>query len=195
MFLLIDGYNLFKVRFESRMTESVYKDFVTLIDLYSRAKGHRACIVFDGYQLAGLPMLSLSKQTTVVFAQNYSADEWIIRYIEKNVQREYLLVSSDRRLQEAVARSDIVSIGSPEFWKVLSVFDVQRRVDKKKKMVSVQELSKKKEPTFDELMDEASYSIEYKDEWQEVSRNKKNGVKGEKDKRSERRLVRIIKKL
>lgn len=123
MILLIDGYNLLKQVFchVKGKLDKQRKQLVKELGFYKHKKEDikDIIVVFDG-GLFNHATREIKHGVVVIFAgQKQSADDWILHHIEKNKNREFLLVSMDRELKQKAGKFGVDSINVFDFYKLL----------------------------------------------------------------------------
>ena len=135
MIVVIDGYNLLKAIFpkEKGRLNNHRDQLIRQLGFYkkqrideksseSRGTGtiKDIVIVFDGGRI-GRATREIRNGVVVVFSgQKQSADDWIIDYVERNKNRELMLVTRDRELIGKCQRYGV------EVLKVLDFYDIMR---------------------------------------------------------------------
>lgn len=105
MIVMIDGYNLLKQVFHHTKGRLEIKrtDLISQLGLYKKKQYpsiKEIILVFDGGEFKHA-IREIHSGVVVIFSgQRDSADEWIINFINKNKQKELLLVTRDRELIE-----------------------------------------------------------------------------------------------
>jgi len=110
--LIIDGYNL--------LPTTRYKDRETLIAAlarFRRSRGHEITVVFDGTRGGfGWMNRDFSSGIEVIFSPlTVTADDLIEEMLEGKEASSTIVVSSDRRIQDAARRSRMVFFESADF--------------------------------------------------------------------------------
>ncbi len=110
--LLIDGYNFLAVSGHKNREQLI----VDLIE-YRNRKGHEITIVFDGtHRGTGSGDRYHSSHVEVIFSPlTVTADETIEDLYLRDLYRESIVVSSDRRVQSAALRAGSTYVESAEF--------------------------------------------------------------------------------
>lgn len=119
MIILIDGYNFLKsITGTKFITDHQLHSWLMLFDQYMHKKPNKILIVFD----AGPSFFASCEQegsVEVCYAgQHQTADDWIKSWLEKNNQKDILLVSSDREIRNKAQELGVTSISSQDFYKV-----------------------------------------------------------------------------
>jgi predicted RNA-binding protein with PIN domain len=122
--ILIDGYNLLKQLFPS-LKEKLDKQRNQLIQQLSYYKSQKSAeiteiiLVFDG-GISRHATREIHNGIVEIFAgQNSSADDWIINFVEKNKEKELLIVSLDKGLISQCQKYGADSINVFDFYKIL----------------------------------------------------------------------------
>ena len=110
--ILIDGYNFLPA------TDFSGRDpLVAALALYRKTRGHEITVVFDGtHQGTGSGDRSFSSGIEVIFSPiTVTADEVIESMLPRMEPSSTLVVSSDRRIQDAARRAGATFVSSQEF--------------------------------------------------------------------------------
>lgn len=135
MKIIVDAYNILK-----QLSTGMYVDeqerraFLVKIAAYARAKSHTILVVFDGGDSLRSTFEKIGKVTVVYAGRNRQADTFIKEYVAEHKEYDFLLVTSDRELQKWVARYNVPSLDSQEFYK---------QMNKSQEFVSVQQFDQK----------------------------------------------------
>jgi hypothetical protein len=121
--LVIDGYNL--IGFRDGLggdLELKREQLVKALTTYRKFKKHTITVVFDGWETGAF---SGSKKTlggiTIIFSRRgEKADQVICRMVSGDGAR-YIVVSSDREVQDKVTSEGAVAVSSEEFDGLLSM--------------------------------------------------------------------------
>lgn len=120
MVLIIDGYNLLKYRYKTNyISETTREQCLAWLRAYSRIKGHRLIVVFDGGDKWSNQKDENGMCAVVYTGAIESADEHIKDLLEHWKHADALVVSSDRELHEAASSCSIPSIDSELFEKIV----------------------------------------------------------------------------
>ncbi len=191
MIIIIDGYNVMKHHDpDRRISEQERSQFIRLMGRYAGRKRHALIVVFDGGD-AAWPYKETIAGIKVVYAGfKKTADDVIMRYIKDYANKDLLLVSSDNELGRCADRHDVVSIGSEEFYYLVSEADSQSSSS----IIDEPEIAVDQEvESLDELMQEASRQVPLKSEDQQLNRVIDTG-RGRLSK-NDRKLLNLLKKL
>lgn len=193
MNIIIDGYNIIKQIFKSaRVAQKEHDWFMGLLVSYTRKKKHTIYIVFDAGPYERPTAEKTQNIIKVYSGRHKSADDVIKAYIEEQLLKPLLIVTTDRQINRYAARHNIPSIDSLDFYTLM----------KEEKSIPVQGLHKasgtafklhqeETSPELDELMQEAAKTLYYKVE--EHQEDTKSGHK--KVAKDERQMIKILKKL
>lgn len=188
MRIIIDGYNVLKKMYHDTFIEETQRlKFLNELQFYKKKKNHEILVVFDG-GVFSYPVKEHYKDIIVIYpGANRSADDYIEEYVSYK-HGEQLLVSSDRELCSAVAEHEVVSIDAHIFYELMKE-TISPQKTQKKTDDYLRKLSQEKNITLDELMAEASESLDYKPEDQDEFEHPKKLSKLEK------KLYNLVKKL
>ena len=121
MFILIDAYNLLRTvpPYKKIITEQERKQFIAQLNNYGRVKGHKIVLIFDGGPYEW-PMKEKHGVVLVIYSGIHeTADDYIREYIEDHKEKELLLVTSDRELNNYAAHFSVTSIDSYTFYQLI----------------------------------------------------------------------------
>jgi len=133
--VIIDGYNLLKQVFNKVKGKlDIFRDqLVKELSFYKKIKNEEIkeiIVVFDG----GLSLHSerqIQNGVVVIFSgQKKSADDWIFEYVQKNANKELLLISKDNELKFRCSKFNVDAIDVFDFYDiVLNTITVQASKD------------------------------------------------------------------
>ncbi len=117
-FIIIDGYNLTGTG--HRNLEKARETLCESLMAYRRAKGHDITLVFDGHKGGpGRGSREVRGGIAVLYTgQGESADDAIKRIITRE-RREWIVISSDRAIEQYAWSHDAVPVSSARFETVL----------------------------------------------------------------------------
>ncbi len=190
MNILIDGYNLLKQLLGTKqISERQRKWFADRAAEYANKKGHTLYIVYDAGPYTRLTKEVRGKVTTIYSGHKDSADDVIIGYIENNLLKNLLLVTTDRQLNAVADQHGIPSIDSLDFYEFMK--EKAPLVGGYKKVTGkAHKLHAEVNPELDALMQEGASLLQYKVEQDDP---KEYDTKGSSKK--EKRLLAILNKL
>lgn len=157
MFIIIDGYNLLRQEVGTqRLYQAELTAFIALLSRYARHKGHRVLVVFDGGPYER-PTRIHERGIEIIYAgRRVSADEVIAGLLEEKLQKECLVVSSDRAVVDHARAQGCVPIDSDAFY-ILLMQDRKRPQSRKQAQDRVKKFDAAGEwSAFDQLMTEGS---------------------------------------
>ncbi len=192
MNIIIDGYNMIKQIFtKNRVLESEVRGFLNRLTQYALRKKHTIYVIFDAGPYERPTATKKGPLIQVYSGRHMSADEVIKSYIEEQVVRPMLIVTTDRQINAFAGRHRIPSIDSLDFYKLLSAAEVAPSHGSKKTAGKVHKLHEQEgSAELDVLMQEGAHMVYYKEEDQEQRTDKKN-----KESKEERHMRALIKKL
>jgi predicted RNA-binding protein with PIN domain len=163
MIILIDGYNFLKsITGTKFINEHQMRNWLSKFDLYVQKRANKILIVFDAGP-SFFPSCEKTGSVDVCYAGQYqTADDWIKAWLEKNNQKDILLVSSDREVRTWAHQLGVVSINSQDFYKLFNDVLHEKQVTEKASDFVIYKI-KKDEPSddsLDRLMESAAYDIE-----------------------------------
>lgn len=163
MLIIIDGYNVLKQSHVDDINENQRSAFINKIAKYSKKKGHKAIIIFDGGPF-GWPTKEKIRGISIIYSgYKQTADESIKQFIIEHRNKNLLLVSSDRELNQWADAAEVVSLDSYHFLLLLKQALQKPPVHTIKKN-NVVKTSETQNHELDQLMLEASQQIEVKKE-------------------------------
>ncbi|MBI2345129.1 NYN domain-containing protein [Candidatus Dependentiae bacterium] len=198
MIIVIDGYNFLKsITGTKFIPESQMLDWINYFQKYIYYRGNQIIVALD----AG-PYLYESYQrygaVEVWYAGQYqSADDWIKNWLNKNKQKDILLVSSDREIRSCANDLGLVSISSQEFYDIL---DTVLQEQEHKQEIQMQSLHKTKQDDvsdlyLDSLMEMNSRSMVSVHKENEYTQDIKRTSKNKKNSKSDRNFLKKINKI
>lgn len=191
MNIIIDGYNIIKQIFtKSRISEKERSWFLGKLAEYGRKKKHTIYIVFDAGPYERPTSEKRDSLIKVYSGRHMSADEVIKAYIEEQVLRPMLIVTTDRQINAFAARHNVPSIDSIDFYALMRDEKIKGVAGVQKAPGKAHKLHEKETPAIDELMQEASKVLYYKEE--DVQERDSSHKKAPK---KERALLNVLKKL
>jgi predicted RNA-binding protein with PIN domain len=202
MIIVVDAYNLLRAvpPYKKTITDQERAKFIAQFSTYGRRKGHKIVIVFDGGPYEW-PFRENMKTVQVVYSGIHeTADDYIKEYLEAHKEKDLLLVSSDRELNNCAARFNISSIDSSSFYQFLYEGSAAKKSSPAKQQDEIVKLSQDKEfhgnaqDILDRLMIEASKNVSEKSEDVSVP-HKEHAVKHNQLSKEERMLLKKLKKL
>ena len=207
MIVIIDGYNLLRqIFYKIKGKLNKQRDqLVTQLGFYKQKKDRikEIVVVFDG-GLFGRATREIHNGIVVVFSgQKESADDWIIRYIHKNANKDLMLVTMDRGIitQSKKICKDLEVVSGSDFHSILrnSLLEevghdlsVESKIKKYKR--DDEKIDEIKSEALDLLMQQASMEMYKKDDFVFDS-DRKNKGKPDKPSKKERKRIKKIKKL
>lgn len=204
MQLIIDAYNILKqVLPRLYIEESERTSFIAQLAGYARARKNCIVLVFDGEPAENKPLKEQVGLVCVVYAGwNVQADSFICNYVKKHHQnKDLLLVSSDRKLCDAVAVYQVPSIDAMLFYAMLEQIDEKPKKERtseqliKVKGETANEESVDKKTDIDILMQEFCQEVLNKDVVEHEDRAYNRTSKAYTPSKKERALLKKIKKL
>jgi len=195
MIIVIDGYNVLKQVFHEKQISERDRDFfIKQLKKYTKKKGHKIILVFDGG-----PYDWVSKERDngvyIVYAGvNSTADDVIKRYLEEHQNLDILLISSDRDINRFAQRLDIEYIDSIDFYAILQKSVKKTVMPKSITQAKAVKISKEENEALDRLMQEASVVVNYKAE-DFVNVHELSKSKSEARSKKEKKKLKQLKKL
>lgn len=162
MIVIIDAYNvLHAIYAHPVITDKERHEFIRRIIRYSAKKSLDVKLVFDGGAF-GMPDRERMGAIEVIFTgARETADEWIIRFVEKNKGLELAIVSSDRELVSIAKEHNLLSVKAKEFKELLfdALNSTLQQQEKKEVTAGFRKLAPESNPELDELMAESFISL------------------------------------
>ncbi len=189
MNILIDGYNLLKQLLGGQISDRQRKRFAEHAAEYATRKGHTLYIIYDGGPYNRMTVEKNGRVITVYSSHKASADDIIKRYIEERLLKNILLVTTDRQLNAFADTYDVPSMDSLDFYECMK--DMSSRVTGYRKTAGqAHKLHPDRDSSeLDELMQEGSHMVLYKEEEPEEDATS-HGIS-----KREKRLLAVLKKL
>ncbi len=193
MNIIIDAYNIIKQIFtKSRITDKERSWFLARLADYAQKKKHTVYLVFDAGPYERPTVEKRGAVIRVYSGRHTSADEVIKHYIEEQVLKPMLIVTTDRQINAFAARHKVPSIDSLDFYKLMNEEKGVERVHGLQKAPGEAHKLHENESSLelDQLMQEASQVLYYKEE--EGGEQKGSKQKAPKE---ERQMLKVLKKL
>ena len=193
MNIIIDGYNIIKQVFgKKQVTEKERARFLEKLANYAIKKKHALYVVFDGGPYERPTAEKRAGIVSVYSGRRESADDVIKTYIEEQVLKPMLIVTTDRQINAFAARHKVPSIDSLDFYKLMMEEKTMpvtglQKVSGEAHKLHEEEMSAE----LDTLMQEAAQVLYYKEE---DAAAQKRGAK-RKAPKEERHMLKILKKL
>lgn len=196
MIILIDAYNLLKTVLHTQFIQDAQRtQFLNLFERYAQRRfSNQIILVFDGGQNPYEIEENYKHLTFFYSGFKQSADDIIKKKLTAYKGFDILLVTSDRELRSYAKQYQIESLGSMEFYRILS--DVMKIQDTKEILVAqtIHKTSEDKNKYLDALMEQGSRLLFTKevDKAIKVSlqyNEEKHGSK--KDKKLLRKIIKI----
>ena len=194
MIILVDAYNVLKRSVSTDISVRQREQFITLLGKYAHSKGHIVILVFDGGESSWPEIIKRDHAQVVYSGYKISADDYIHDYLERNKNKEIVLVSSDRVLCVWANQHEIASIDSDLFYRIVQQSGKALEQPSDRGVTSgVVKIAQATNAELDELMAQGAASIEYKAE----DIRSKNGftVNAGDTAKKDRKLLQILKKL
>lgn len=124
MIIVIDGYNLLKAIFpkEKGRLDKQRRRLISQLGFYKNQRREtikQIVLVFDG-GLVGRATREIRDGIVVVFSgQKQNADDWIVDYVERNKEKELMLVSRDRELIQKCKKHNVEVLKVFDFYKIM----------------------------------------------------------------------------
>lgn len=190
MNIIIDGYNIIKQIFtKSRISQKERSWFLGKLAEYARKKKHTIYIIFDAGPYERPTSEKRDALTKVYSGRHMSADDVIKAYIEEQVLKPMLIVSTDRQITAFAARHQVPSIDSIDFYALMKDEKIKGVPGLQKAPGKAHKLHEEEASFVDELMQEASKVLYYKEE------DEQKGGPQKKAPKKERALLTVLKKL
>jgi predicted RNA-binding protein with PIN domain len=189
MHILIDGYNVLKqISIEKEISDYERQKFINQIRHYAHEKKHSISIIFDGGPTTW-PSKHEKHDVIIVYSgSQQSADDVIKKIIEKT-QKELLLVSSDRELNNFAHNFGVTTIDALSFYNLIK--ESLKKPAKSNGDIIIK-TSQAEDSYIDELMRKSKLPLERKNEIEYYDKRKSPSIKSSK---KERALLKKVKKL
>ena len=212
MVIVIDGYNLLKQMFPrvKGQLDKQRHNFIKQLGVYKKCKKDsikEIIVVFDG-GLLGHATREIHSGISVIFSgQKSCADEWIIKYVNKNPSKSLIIVTLDKELIEQCKRDNVDVVNVFDFYNIVNNAlreDIELNLKKSVKY-DVQKYDfdnfdnidgdqKVKNQTLDLLMEQVAID-KYKKEKDSLDTNERKKGKSHKMSKKDRKRYSKIKKL
>ena len=193
MIVIIDAYNvLHAIYAHPVITDKKRHEFVRRIIRYSAKKSLEIKLVFDGGAF-GMPDRERMGMVEVIFTgARETADEWIIRFVEKNKGLELAIVSSDRELVSVAKAHNLLSVKAKEFKELFidALSSMNQQSEQKVVAPGFRKLAFESNPELDQLMAESFISLP-----KDIDENRDEFKISQKGSKKERRRDQKLKKL
>lgn len=139
--IIIDGYNVMGTAHKDLKRER--DTFINLISNFSALRRHSTLIIFDGNSSKSIDSnIQYSNAVKVIYtAVGIKADDYIINYI-KSHRKKWLVVSSDKYIQQEAWLSGCVAIDSKLFLEIVCCADNEIEIPYKLSSKKLKELTK-----------------------------------------------------
>ncbi|MBD3273244.1 hypothetical protein GF385_02755 [Candidatus Dependentiae bacterium] len=209
LILIIDGYNLIKQVFHKvkGKLENQRNQIIKELGYYKKKRENGIkdiILVFDGGFTSHADR-QIHDGVVVIFSGNKdSADDWIIKFVEKHKNEEMLLVTKDRKLKSACKNYGVDALGVYDFYDIVQntiLEDVEKEFKIKNK--SFENVKKEEDYIYDdqlkgfELGDSEALDIlmSQADIFESKKDEEKIKKKSEKMSKKDKRIYKKIKKL
>jgi predicted RNA-binding protein with PIN domain len=124
MIVIIDGYNVLKQLFPGikNNLDRQKAAFIRQLAFYKRKKAdeiQEIIVVFDAGPLQHATRTIKSDIVIMYSGTKNSADAWIMNYVERNRNKEIMVITRDREIREASHQMGACSLGGDEFYRIL----------------------------------------------------------------------------
>lgn len=205
MVIIIDGYNLLKHLFpkEKGKLDKQRSQLIRELGFYKAKKSEgirEIVLVFDGGEF-GHASREIKSGITVIFSgRKESADDWIVRFVERNKGKEMMLISRDKELVSRCHRHDVEAVNVADFYDIVqnTILDEVGR-DLSSQQESVKKYDRNGDissEALDIMMEQAPLDMYNKDDLPlDEQKHKKKKGRSRKPSREERKRIAKIKKL
>ena len=124
MIIVIDGYNLLKAIFP-RVKGKLDKQrdqLIRQLGFYKKQKSDTSkgiVLVFDGGRISRATREVRAGVVVIFSGQKMSADDWIIDYVERNQDKELMLVTRDRGLIAQCRKHNVEVLKVMDFYHIM----------------------------------------------------------------------------
>jgi len=138
LIVLIDGYNLLRHAFSKEKGKLIKQreQFIRQLGYYkSKKENLQIIVVFDG-GLSRHATREVHAGVVVIYSgQNSSADNWILDFVQKNKEKELLVVTLDRELKDKCSNFGADNISVKDFYNLVqnAILEDIEILDKKSK--------------------------------------------------------------
>lgn len=193
MIIVIDAYNVLKQALHAQhISEADRMRFIKQVGVYGNLKGHKMIVVFDGGAHERPNQERIHGVYVVYSGTRESADDYIREYLQNHRALDLLVVSCDRQICSWAAKSNIPSLESLDFYRLLHM-SLQGKEESQMQSKARQafKTSKGEESEIDILMYETP--VEGKEEDERIPQTRVPGA--HRPTKHERQIIKKIKKL
>lgn len=168
MILFIDGYNLLKQLYGSNVGQNERDVYIHTLQRYCRIKKHKIIIIFDGGLYSHPVKEELSSNFVLMYAGHAAtADDVIKEHLVRYANKEVLLVSADRELVRYAYAHNVTSV-EPLHFNSFVMIALKENNGQQVVAADQDQITKlhceENNTALDDLMEQASQSIVYKDD-------------------------------
>jgi predicted RNA-binding protein with PIN domain len=138
MIIIIDGYNVLQYIAKGSAGPAEKEVFIRKLQEHAQASPHQMIVVFDGGSMLVPARERLGKLTIIHTGHHETADDYIMRLMQKESETKNLMVSSDHQLQSAARRWGAQSMEARTFAELIADPEPQsqRPVTKSGKLIT-----------------------------------------------------------
>ena len=131
MIIVIDGYNLLKAifpRVKGRLDKQ-RDQLIRQLGFYKKQKSDTIkgiVLVFDGGRISRATREVRAGIVVIFSEQKMSADDWIIDYVERNQNKELMLVTRDRELIAQCRKHNVEVLKVMDFYRIMQTRLLER---------------------------------------------------------------------
>lgn len=196
MKLIIDAYNVLKLRANRDISEKERSHFIYQLNKYADCKKHEIVCVFDAGGLGFLHAEQHAKVKVVYTGVHKTADEYICETIEQVSHPDnVVIITTDRAICSCATHANIITVDSSVFIHYLYASGKPSQVFKSVAPQGIRKKSGTPSSPVDQLMYEMCDSVEEDRPYIASPQNTNKLSSGNKLSRMEKRLQRIMDKL
>ena len=112
--ILIDGYNLIGIAHDN--LEKARNDLIQKLQSYSKLKKHQITLVFDGWKSGQKDETKIkTAYLTIIYSRLGEKADLTIKKKLSSSNKQWIVVSSDRKISDYAAMKDHAAVSSVEF--------------------------------------------------------------------------------
>jgi len=201
MIILVDGYNFLKsITGTKFINDRQMNDWLSKFEQYMQKRANRVLLVFDAGPSFFASCEKVGSVEVCYAGQHQTADDWIKVWLEKNNQKDILLVSSDREIRFWAHQLGVVSISSQDFYKIFNEVLQEQQIIEKVPDFTLYKIKKNEsnelmDEYLDKLMESAYFDIESFESKYEQDAQEQSVIHNKKVSKSDKALLKKIDKI
>jgi hypothetical protein len=139
------------------ITDHQMRDWIAKFEQYMQKRANKVLLIFDAGPSFFASCEKIGSVEVCWAGQHQTADDWIKSWLEKNNQKDILLVSSDREIRSWAHLLKVVSISSQDFYKIFH--EVLQEQEHKEQVPDFRAYKTKCDEPSDEFLDALMGSV------------------------------------